>query len=77
MTNDVKFCKDCKFYKLNFIDRLLGWDRHGQCSRSSYEDVSQIDYMITGRRGKVRYYYASTMRSYDCGTEAKWYEPKV
>ena len=78
MTDDVKFCKDCKFYKLNFIDKLIGWNRYGLCSRSSYNDTPELDYLITGNKGKKQHFYASTMRLYhgECGKEARWFEPK-
>jgi hypothetical protein len=78
MSDDVKFCKDCKFYKLTWADKLLGLNRFGLCSVSAYNDTPKVDYLITGKRGKDQYYFASTMRSFshECGEDARWYEPK-
>jgi hypothetical protein len=78
MTEDVKFCKDCKFYKLTLFDRLFGMNRFGTCSNATWNETSKIDYLITGKKGRDKHYFASTMRtfSHECGEDAKWFEPK-
>ena len=78
MSDDVKFCKDCKFYKLTWADRLLRLNRFGLCSKSVYNNTPKVDYLITGKKEPDQYYFASTMRSFnhECGQDAKWYEPK-
>jgi hypothetical protein len=78
MDEDMKFCKDCKFYKLTLFDRLLGMNQYGVCTNATWNDTSKIDYLITGKRGRDRNYFASTMRSLSrqCGEDAKWFEPK-
>lgn len=77
MSDDVKFCKDCKFYMLTWVDRLFGMNRFGKCGQKVWKDETpRIDYLITGKKEPDQYYFASTMRTYDCGSDAKYYEPK-
>lgn len=78
MDEDVKFCKDCRFYKLTLIDRFFGIKRFGLCTIATWNETPKIDYLITGKKGKDRYYFASTMRSFshECGENARWFEPR-
>ena len=78
MDEDMKFCKNCKFYKLTLIDRLFGMKKFGVCTKATWNDTTKTEYLITGKKGKDRYFFASTMRSFshECGEDAKWYEPK-
>jgi hypothetical protein len=78
MTDDVKFCKDCKFFKVGWFDKLINYNRFGKCTKMSHavEDDDHV-YLVSGIKTERKdFYYASTVRSYYCGKDAFWYEPK-
>jgi hypothetical protein len=62
----LKICKDCKFYKKNIIN---GIEFSSICSNPK---ISKLD-LITGE-----YYekYCDIQRRWDCGKQAKYFEPK-
>ena len=75
MSDDVKFCKDCKFYKLSLIDRLFGLSRLGECTRFHKEN-SRMDYLVSGKKEKLEFWYATVVRYSQCGSEAHFFERK-
>jgi hypothetical protein len=79
MTDDVKFCKDCKFFKVGWFDKLINYNRFGKCTKFVFHAVKDEErfYLVSGIKTERKdFYYASTVRSYYCGKEAQWYEPK-
>ena len=58
----MKFCKDCAHY-LNRQDF-----RYARCASPK----NGVD-MVTG---KIVLGFCSVIREYDCGRDAKWFEPK-
>lgn len=78
MTEDVKFCKDCKFFKVGWFDKLIGFNRFGNCTKMwhAVEDDERV-YLVSGIKTENKeFYFASTVRTYYCGKDAQWYEPK-
>ena len=72
MTEPIRLCCDCRFYKKNWFDHLLGMgDGSDRC----------LHPVLNGNRvtGKVKGgRYCSFMRMYGsgCGEEGKYFEPK-
>jgi hypothetical protein len=67
MTSDIKLCKDCKHTRK---DRFGGW-RFSECHRPGLGSIDLAD-------GSTRYpsHYCSVSRRYDCGQDARYFEPK-
>ena len=75
MSEDIKFCKDCKYYRLSLTDRIFGLKQYGECTKFA-KLGSEIDYIVSGDKTKAQYWPASVNRSANCGREAHYFEPK-
>lgn len=74
MDNETKYCVDCKFFKVDFIDKLFFLKEFGKCT---HEMSLSKDYdLISPKNSMKRSYFAKTMRKFDCGKEAKFFEAK-
>jgi hypothetical protein len=78
MTDEIKYCKDCKWHKPYYligflkIGRNCNWD---EC-KSPENETSDL---ICGRRKVYVVTFCSNVRSniWDgCGEDAKWFDPK-
>jgi hypothetical protein len=77
MIDDVKFCKDCKFFKVGWFDKLIGFNKFGNCTKMWHVEDNERFYFVSGiKTEKKDFYYASTVRTYLCGKDADWFEPK-
>ena len=78
MTDNVKFCKDCKFFKVGWFDKLINYNRFGKCTKMWHDCVDEERfYLVNGiKHENKEFYFASTVRTYYCGKDAIWYEPK-
>jgi hypothetical protein len=65
----TKLCKDCKWYRRNFFDHLVGSDYYDLCARPN--DLN----LVSGITKKYRCAYE---REYDylCGPDAKFFEDR-
>jgi hypothetical protein len=65
----TKLCKDCKYYRRNFFDHLVGNDYWDFCARP--DDLN----VVSGMPNKYRCAYE---RQYDylCGKEGKFFEDR-
>lgn len=82
--NELKFCKDCKYFALDSISKDLSFGRchHRKAIKLNdtvYSEYSQ--FLVSGNPTgtEVEYYLCSTMRHVEygeCGEEAKFFEPK-
>jgi len=72
--SNVKFCKDCKFFKKD----LLPQTKFGHCTYFPYQQTD--DYLVDGVKDMTpsSYYYCTTARSSErmCGKEGKYFECK-
>lgn len=71
----LKFCRDCKWHSLPFFYRITGLSWAAKCGHPKL--VKQIDEegLVTGESKDLRY-HCKTMRGFDCGRSAKFFEPK-
>jgi hypothetical protein len=71
---NIKFCKDCKFFKKDFLPEI----KFGHCSHFPYQHSD--DYLVDGVEdtSPTSYYYCGTARSSErmCGAEGKYFESK-
>ena len=78
---DVKFCKDCKWAKVTLVDRILpglGW-RYAKCLHPKIGPCPRRldgDFLASGKKRRAEFFFASTNRKYNCGEEARYFEPK-
>jgi hypothetical protein len=74
MSQDEKYCKDCKFFKKDFFTET----KYGHCSKFPNQPTN--DYLVDGIKdlSPIAYFYCSTARSSDrmCGPEGKYFESK-
>ena len=74
LNDNVKFCKDCKFFKKDFLPQI----KFGHCTHFPYQPSD--DYLVDGVKdtSPSSYYYCGTARSSErmCGEEGKFFEPK-
>jgi hypothetical protein len=72
--NGEKFCKDCKFFKKDFLSQT----KFGHCSNFPYQQTD--DYLVDGIKdmSPSSYNYCSVARSSDrmCGPEGKFFVSK-
>ena len=72
----VKLCKDCKFFKVGLIDKLLNGSGFAKCSRV---DLNGGENYVTGKPLGPRYKYCSLERTFvtdSCGAEGKYFVEK-
>lgn len=71
----MKFCKDCKFITYNTIYKEDSRFRmeYAQCGHPTSIDVKTD--LVSGLTTSTKY-YCSTMRSHDCGKDAKLFEER-
>ena len=69
MSNPVKLCSDCKYFKISKVDT----SRYSKCSHPNMSPY--LDMVI----GKVVFSYANINRNKEflCGKDAKYFEEKV
>lgn len=89
MTNKIKYCKNCQYFKLKYSNLFLlllpfTWIfyklikensiRFGKCSKFSFNDVSYY----VGSDYYKKFHYASLQRSEtgNCGYGGKYYKEK-
>ena len=74
----MKFCKDCRFAKVEFLTTVCmpsqRW-KYAKCTWPELEDREEY-FMASGRRNVASAPYCSTTRLFDCGEEAKFFEPR-
>lgn len=74
----MKYCKDCKFAKITFLDRIVCGYEYAWCTRPELQKNFSHEDMVTGEKMNVsNYYYCFTNRNSECGAEAVYFEPKV
>ena len=67
MVNDIKLCKDCKWYKKNWFSHLLGDTNNDNCSHPLVSgDV------INGKN----LLWCKTARNCRCGYQGKFWEAR-
>jgi hypothetical protein len=70
----IKFCKDCKFFKNDFLPQT----KFGHCSHFPFQQSDY--YLVDGVKdtSPSGYYYCTTARSSErmCGGEGKYFESK-
>jgi hypothetical protein len=77
--NTPKFCKDCKFFKNNF----LTGSEYSKCSAFPIIEIEKdnANFLVNGYKkdSKKEFEYCSIARGYEhlCGKEGKFYERKV
>lgn len=86
MSNGVKFCKDCKFFKINILERLLNGLEYGRCTKQLPSDEPKHElnrdpyafepWFVTGKPPNTYLPYASVMRQFHCRSHAQFFEPK-
>lgn len=64
----VKTCVTCAF----FVSSKAGGE-YGKCSRIWKEEP--VISPVTGKKSRGEHWFASTMRSNDCGENGEWWEP--
>jgi hypothetical protein len=64
----MKYCKDCKYHYLSFLDRVLLLNENAICIKNRS--------LVTGEMNSRMFCTALRCYSLDCGVEAKWFEPK-
>jgi hypothetical protein len=73
MSEDILYCKDCKFYKRSLFARTLS-----ECTHPELNVVKQD--LVTGGKTKISYPFCEEMRkdysNSKCGSEGKLYDPK-
>jgi hypothetical protein len=73
--DEIKICKDCKFFKKDFHTET----RFGHCSNFPNEPINNY-YLVDGFKdtSPTSYQYCSVARSSDrmCGPEGKYFESK-
>jgi hypothetical protein len=73
--DEIKICKDCKFFKKDFHTET----RFGHCSKFPNEPINNY-YLVDGFKdtSPTSYHYCSVARSSDrmCGPEGKYFESK-
>lgn len=79
MSDNIKHCKDCKFFDLKRLPKLLGLTSFGVCTKiplgRSLSDLT--DYAVSGKKIEVRYDLAERTRYWQCGVyAATYFEPK-
>lgn len=84
--SDLKFCKDCKFFRSDVIDRLFLGQRatctHPVSDQNSGEAAirrAEAKTLVWGDCAKPLspdYVSCWIMRKHDCGFEAKFFKPK-
>jgi hypothetical protein len=71
---NIKFCKDCKFFKNDFLPQT----KFGHCTHFPFQPSDY--YLVDGVKdtSPSSYYYCTTARSSErmCGTEGKYFESK-
>ena len=74
MSSEPKFCKDCKYFKRDWL--FSGHRCLHPKARFSY---AIGDYLVTGKIERNDYFYCHTMRTsvLKCGEEAVLFEPKT
>jgi hypothetical protein len=86
MSNSIKFCKDCKFFKISLLERLLNGLEYGRCTKQLPSDEAHHEHntdpyafhpwFVTGKTPNTRYPYASVMRQFHCRSHAQFFEAK-
>lgn len=71
MTEQLRFCKDCKFFRMTLFQQLFLEINFARCTHPKALELS-ADGMVDGKTG----YYCSSMRICSCGTEAKYFEAR-
>lgn len=80
----VKLCKDCKHCVLRaqeyafFFIPILSLEHRQRYAKCDKLVEDQVLNLVTGKMEppKPEYRYASVVREFRCGLEAKWFEPK-
>ncbi len=74
-----KFCKDCKWFRLAWVDRLIQAHRYGKCAhpKARPDFVGELNSLVDGKI-HTTFRYCSCVRddSWQCGRNATWWEPK-
>ena len=74
----MRFCKDCRFYKLSLWDRLKYGRDFGECVQSPLSSAKPEVNLVTGKIEKLTpiYPFAYVTRIHSCGSSAKFWESK-
>ncbi len=65
-----RFCKDCKYFKMDLIERLLGWKVFGKCTHESAVKKGRVD-NVSGEKYPDTVSFAANMRIFECGQNGK------
>ena len=70
MTEPIRLCKDCKWYKKDWLQHLIGsGDTFDRCVHPIV-----CGNVVTG--GSTGLYCDTQRRFHECGMEGKYFEPK-
>lgn len=71
-----RFCKDCKYFKLGLLERLLGWKEFGKCTHETAVREGGVN-NVTGEKYPDTLSFAINMRIFECGPNGKYYVKRV
>jgi hypothetical protein len=74
---DEKFCKDCKWVRVSWLEWLISGYRFAKCAHPT--QIEQDDYyLVSGKGGDKPELYCATQRTSQvkgrCGAEGRLYE---
>ncbi len=70
MTEPIRLCKDCKWYRKDWLEHLIGT---GDTFDLCFNPIACGNFVTGGSKGQ----YCYTMRKYhECGMEGKLWEAK-
>lgn len=77
---EPKYCKDCKFFSVNFMDIILFMRKFGKCQRPGLKS-GELDYsVVVGGPSSVQISAIVERQSYEhldnCGKDGKYWEAK-
>lgn len=74
--SEIKLCRDCKWHRLSFMDRLLGFGKFAKCAKPELQLSGSGYPLVNGGSSELTYCATQRERKLGCGPEGKMWEPK-